>query len=77
MCQPGNHEYACFLKTPVSLQFSDLYFDIIFSEKSVYLRERERERLYELPPFLPRFSIKSEACVRNHDVTSSLLRKIM
>ncbi len=36
---------TCFLKTPVSLQFSDLHLDILFSEKcnssGVHLRERE------------------------------------
>ncbi len=41
---------ACFLKTPASLQFSDLHFNILFSEKynssSVHLwgREGEKER---------------------------------
>ncbi len=38
---------ACFLKTPASLQFSDLHFNILLSEKcnssSVNLWERERE----------------------------------
>ncbi len=39
---------ACFLKTPVSLQFSDLHFNILLSEKcnssTVHLYERERAR---------------------------------
>ncbi len=42
------NKHACFLKTPASLEFSDLHFNIIFSEKcnssTVHLRERERER---------------------------------
>ncbi len=68
LCQPDNHvqvlslstvdKRACFLKTPASLQFSDLHFNILFSEKcnssSVYLWEKEGERemlcMYELPP---------------------------
>ncbi len=55
-------KHAYFLKTPASLQFSDLNFDILLSEKcnssSVHLWEREREPekeremlcMYELPP---------------------------
>ncbi len=58
LCQPDNHvqalslstvdKRACFLKTPASLQFSNLHFNILFSEKcnssSVYLWEKEGER---------------------------------
>ncbi len=49
-------KHAFFLKTPASLQFSDLHFNILFSEKcnssSVHLwegeraRERERDTMY-------------------------------
>ncbi len=42
---------AGFLKTPVSLECSDLHFNIVFSEKrnssSVHLQERKREAVYE------------------------------
>ncbi len=40
-------KHACFMKTPASLQFSDLHFDFLFSEKfnSLWKRERETEML--------------------------------
>ncbi len=45
------NKHACFLKTPASLQSSDLYFNIIFSEKcnssTVHLRERGRLCMYD------------------------------
>ncbi len=58
---------ACFLKTPASLQFSDLHFNIIFSEKcnSSSVRERERERERERCCVCMNYHRNSEAVALN------------